>query len=166
MCFTLIKLCKRSISELFNKNRSRNINERLKWCIYSLKSTKFPEIWNVSWMKPVIPSHLFKTYKTLGCCWYSCVTLPKLLTVMSMFLHVLHSFIMQLIINFMIKECVNNILIFSPKIFGKYFHLTTFECIIFSALSAEKRCITKLNSLIIIRSIHFFNRLFYQRFFP
>ena len=63
-CFTLIKNSNCSISELFNKNRSRNTNERLKWYTHSLKLTKFPEIRNISWMKDVIPSNLFKIYKT------------------------------------------------------------------------------------------------------
>ena len=32
--------------------------------MYLLKSTKFPKIMNVSWMKPDISSSLVKTYKT------------------------------------------------------------------------------------------------------
>ena len=71
--------------ELFNKNRSRNTNEQIKWYVCSLKSTKFPEIRNISWMKSVIPRNLFKTYKTQKRYWYSCVTLRKILRVCDLY---------------------------------------------------------------------------------
>ena len=49
--------------------------------MYSLKSITFPEIRNVSYMKPVIPSNLFTTYEIQKRYWYSCVKLWIVLTV-------------------------------------------------------------------------------------
>ena len=81
--FTWIKCASTTFQNYSTRIGSRNINERLKWYIYSLKSTNFHEIRKVSWMKPVNPSNLFKTYKTLERYSYSCWTLPKILTVQS-----------------------------------------------------------------------------------
>ena len=74
----ILQVCKRIISELFNKNGSKDINQQIKWFVDSLEWTKFPKNRNVSWMKPVIPSNQFKTCKTQERYWYSCVTLRKI----------------------------------------------------------------------------------------
>ena len=48
--FVLVNyVCKRSISELFNKNRSRNIKKWLKWFVYSLKLSKLLKSGTFHW---------------------------------------------------------------------------------------------------------------------
>ena len=48
---------------LFNKNNSRNINERQKQYVYSLKSTNFLKSGTLSGTKPVFPATCSKLIK-------------------------------------------------------------------------------------------------------